>query len=822
MTNQITKEVTSGSEKHTISDKNYDRVTKHFLENIVNININESLTNEIIIFLAQMKHFMIERKDLWLESNLTIENNNNDEFSNGSVDLMIEKLIMKIENDDKNSNYTKHLFTRKKLIELMQRDLRENKIKSKNTETRLFDKLTGTLVDNYCYDALKNVNFYKTITSYNHWQLKNMIKIDPINGNICFVNKDRIFELDTNKKDITISAHTNQLLKNFDVNQNYIVSCGIEQDRAFERNNSVFKNNIYDVMILEDYSDYIPGTHVYETNNGIISITNRENSRTEEVKVGKLLNNDVVIMPHNNSGNDLELMTVNNDGFIYKLALKKNKPTAKKINLINKSLNTIDLSLDGKIAGISTDESYTLLLETHNLEKQFKIIHPRLGKDIYASTPTLDELKYNMSKVDQITSTSSGRYGFGTKFSPVNNFEFATIFQNGLIQFYDIRNMKKPVRDFVGLGNTMSSQLRGLCYDSKGRLYVSQECGIVHCIDPRSSVDSHKVINIPSVMPLKERADIDNFYLKEATPFISKTDDTVNLYRWFEERIGIITSNKYFSSLCKNITLDLHKGFDSLYFNRVNAKKILHFNKLVSLDRLNYGVAVENKLLTEHEEAHLESTTWNLPKNKTIENMRQVKRHMLETVDKVETFYPDVFERFNDQENYCYADLVPFNKIVASDFQGLKMTEAQDSYIDVIKRDQRLSHFYNNSEKRMSIHEPMVFFDNGQRLTISEATTLGTELIQNKKSDIDFLEMRYHDDIRMPCYKSDEMADSQLDKTYSDFIIDEYKKTDTRMNMEYIPDLTTDNGITGLNIRKNGRDEELVIGVGTGIYTISI
>ncbi|KAL6927555.1 hypothetical protein ACO0SA_004177 [Hanseniaspora valbyensis] len=864
------------------TDKNYQKVLQYFMDNIVNINLNKELDDKILIFLAQMKHYVINARETGNDNFPSkLQKKHSNTFTSKSslnelnkkndleIDDLIKDLIEKIEHDDKNSNYTRHLFALKKLTDYMQKDILENQKKNQpeNIDTKFYDKATLSLIDKNCYDKFENINFYKAFTSYNHWQLKNMIKIDPVDGNICFVNKDRIFELNTDSKKpkITLAANTNQLLKTFDINENFIVSCGVDQDRVFERSCTIFDDEKDDIVEeLENYSTYTPGTNIRETHNGIVSITNRSNTKTVEVKLGRVLNNDIAILPSNNSSgdNELQMMTVNNDGFLYKLSVTNNQTHAEKINLINKSLNTIDISPDGKIAGVSTDESYSILLDTRNLNKQLKTIIP--GPDTFSSSaatiPNSEDFQYNLTKLDKITPPSSGRYGFGTKFSPCNNNEFTTIFQNGLIQFYDIRNMDKPLKEFACSGNTMGGQVRGVCYDSKGKFYVSQESGVVHCFDPKIDSQTHEIINLPCVVPFRGYNDTtipkvnklaymkkmikmkkmtkmnvknyhDPLYTKEVMPFVSTADDVVSLYRWFDERVGVISSNRYFSSFCKNVTVGMNKRFGYSFFDGIKPNQIPSFNRLVSLERSPLSPALEKtktNLLSEHEEAYLESMTWQLPRNTCIEQMRQAKRHLLEIVDEIEDSYSDLFEDISLNENSCYADLVPFDKLVAKDVQSLKLSKIQEVYLDVIEKDQRLSHFYNNSEmikqktKGIKIHEPKVLFANGQELSVSDGTTLASEFLETKQPEFNLLDYDCHDDIRMPFYEPEKRLHTNLDKPYTDFIIDEYKKVDYTMNPDYIPKITADNGITGLSVRIVDNTEELVIGVGTGIYTIPI
>lgn len=791
------------------ADANFLKVLKFFMDNILNININQELDDRIVIFLSQMKHYIINQRLGGQEKSLFFGERNREEQPTDNIyEEEINSLLEKIAKDDKSSNYTRHLFALKNLTTYMERDITGSRKKQMDDNVNEFyDKATFSLITKDCYDKYKDVNFYKCFTSYNHWQLKNMIKIEPDNGNICFVNKDRIFELNTDQEKIIVASNTNQLLKNFDINSEFIVSCGIDQDRVTEREGSQ--------IVLKDFSRFMSGTNIHENHNGTISITNRENDSTTEVRLGKLLNNDIALLP--SSKENLELMAVNNDGFLYKLSLNNNKPQAESINLINKSLNTIDISPNGKIAGISTDESYTILLDTVNLNKQLKLINPDGDNDI-----TVDDVKYNLTKVDNITESSSGRYGFGTKFSPANSNEFTTIFQNGLIQIYDLRNMKQPMKQWAGSGNSIGSQIRGLCYDSRGRVYVSQESGIVHCIDPKIASYEHSLINVPCAMPLRDDVKAGNLYSKEIMPFVSTTDNVINLYRWFEERLGVIASNRYFSSLCKSVTIGMNKKFGYSFYEGVRPNQIPQFNRLVVLDRQPNISNYKKHLLSEHEEAHLESMTWGLRRNKHIEHMRQAKRHLLETVDAVEDLYPEMYKTLDADEESCYADLVPFNKLVTRDVQGLKLSKAQDIYLDVIERDQKLSHFYNNSRNRINVFYPKVNLNNGQNVNVSEATTLSSEYLQTTNFNIDLLEKEFHDDVRLPSYQVDDFSKPQLDIPYNEFIIREYKRADSLLNMDFMPRLTTENSITGISVRKNMSKEELVIGVGTGIYTISI
>lgn len=791
------------------ADANFQKVLKFFMDNILNININQELDDRIVIFLSQMKHYVINQRLGGQDDSLFLGERKREEQPTDNVfEEEINSLLEKIAKDDKSSNYTRHLFALKNLTSYMERDIAKTRKKQlDDNANEFYDKATLSHITKDCYDRYEGVNFYKCFTSYNHWQLKNMIKIEPDHGNICFVNKDRIFELNTDQEKITVASNTNQLLKNFDIDSRYIASCGIDQDRVNEREGSQ--------NVLKDFSRFIPGTNIHENHNGLISITDRENDSTVEVRLGKLLNNDIAILP--SSKENLELMAVNNDGFLYKLSLNNHKPQAESINLINKSLNTIDVSPNGKIAGISTDESYTILLDTANLKKQLKIIKPDGDNDI-----TLDDVKYNLTKVDNITESSSGRYGFGTKFSPANPNQFTTIFQNGLIQIYDLRNMKQPMKQWAGSGNSIGSQIRGLCYDSTGRVYVSQESGIVHCIDPKTSSYEHCLINVPCAMPLRDDGKAGNLYSKEIMPFVSTTDNVTNMYRWFEERVGVIASNRYFSSLCKRVTVGMNKKFGYSFYEGVRPNEIPQFNRLVVLDRQQNLSNHKKHLLSEHEEAHLESMTWGLRRNKHIEHMKQAKRHLLETVDTVEELYPEMHSTFDSDEKSCYADLVPFNKLVTRDVQGLKLSKAQDIYLDVIERDQKLSHFYNNSKNRINIHHPKVHLNNSQKVTVSAATTLGSDYLQTTNPHINLLETEYHDDIRLPSYQIDDFSKTQLDIQYNEFIIGEYKRADSLLNMDFMPRLTTENSITGISVRKNANKEELVIGVGTGIYTIPI
>ncbi|RCK65380.1 hypothetical protein Cantr_01033 [Candida viswanathii] len=329
----------------------------------------------------------------------------------------------------------------------------------------------------HCYQYLKpNCSFNSSIKpSVNHWQLRDLIKFNNITNQVYYTKDDSIYKYQVDDYSIDKYIKLNYYPRCFDHWRDYVVTGGLltTSSKLFSLNlSNLTYENAQDSPSFASTSRRIA--------KGLFSFYNPELDQLSTVKIGEMINNDVTL--YKSTNNSFQSYICNNDTFLYCVDI--NNSDLKCFNKINCESNTClnNVIKNPKFNNILTatgDSSLIFLIDPSSKNPIIKTINS--GHD-------------------------SG--GFGVDYHS-NGLLFSTVFQDGVCQIYDIRNLSKSLIEIHSTRpGHQSGAFRVVKFspenDLNDLMIISEHVGRVHLIDLRNlnydNVDDHQVVVIPSAL----------------------------------------------------------------------------------------------------------------------------------------------------------------------------------------------------------------------------------------------------------------------------------------------------------------------------------
>lgn len=329
----------------------------------------------------------------------------------------------------------------------------------------------------HCYQYLRpNCCFNPSIKpSVNHWQLRNLVKFNAVAHQVYYTKDDSIYKYQVDDYSIDKYIKLNYYPRCFDHYENYIVTGGL-----LTNSSKLFSLNLSNLTYENSQDASAFGSATRRISKGLFSFYNPEFDQLNTVKVGEMINNDVTL--YKSTNNSFQSYICNNDTFLYCVDI--NNSDLKCFNRINCESNTclnnvIKNPTSDKILTATGDSSLIFLIDPTSKDSIIKTI--KSGHD-------------------------SG--GFGVDYH-ANGLLFSTVFQDGVCQIYDIRNLSQNLIEIKSTRpGHQSGAFRVVKFspenDLNDLLIISEHVGRVHLIDLRNlnydNVDDHQVVVIPSAL----------------------------------------------------------------------------------------------------------------------------------------------------------------------------------------------------------------------------------------------------------------------------------------------------------------------------------
>ncbi|EER31473.1 conserved hypothetical protein [Candida tropicalis MYA-3404] len=334
----------------------------------------------------------------------------------------------------------------------------------------------------HCYQYLKpNCTFNSNIKpSVNHWQLRDLVKFNAVSNQVYYTKDDSIYKYQVDDYSIDKYIKLNYYPRCFDHSQNYTVTGGLltTASKLFSLNlSNLTYDNCSDSSSSSSSSFASTSRRISK---GLFSFYNPELDKLTTVKLGEMINNDVTL--YKSTNNSFQSYICNNDTFLYCVDI--NNSDLRCFNKINCESNTclnnvIKNPKSDKILAATGDSSSIFLIDPSSKNSIIKTINS--GHD-------------------------SG--GFGVDYH-ANGLLFSTVFQDGICQIYDIRNLSQKLIEIKSTRpGHQSGAFRVVKFspenDLNDLLIISEHVGRVHLIDLRNlnydNVDDHQVVVIPSAL----------------------------------------------------------------------------------------------------------------------------------------------------------------------------------------------------------------------------------------------------------------------------------------------------------------------------------
>jgi len=305
-------------------------------------------------------------------------------------------------------------------------------------------------------------------SSINHWQIRDLLQIDSLNGNIYHTYEDSI-------RVLPVYPQNEPLVKSHDyLRLPYFPRCFNHSPGGVVVAGGVVTSlsKVY-LMNIPDLTRKIPGSSHSRPLKGLFSLYTPEMETDMTFKLGEMINNSVTIYSKEGSSSQYTSYVCNNDSSLYIVDVSNNSVTATRSIVCepNTSLNNVHQSPDGRLLTITGDSGNIFLAD------------PR------EETATIYTIK---------TPHDSG---FGISYHN-NEQVLACAFQNGTCLLYDLRRRETPLREVKSTRPGHSSGAFRCCKFLKSPiqdlLVILEQVGRVHLIDLRDLENNgHQVIVFP-------------------------------------------------------------------------------------------------------------------------------------------------------------------------------------------------------------------------------------------------------------------------------------------------------------------------------------
>ncbi|KAG7660432.1 uncharacterized protein J8A68_006058 [[Candida] subhashii] len=308
--------------------------------------------------------------------------------------------------------------------------------------------------------------------SVNHWQLRDLLKFNDDDDLLYYTRDDSIYYYDLNKQHTKEYIKLNYYPRCFNHYKDVLVTGGL-----LTSSSKLFSLNLDNLTATGTTNNNgIPSKRIAK---GLFSFYNPNLNISKTVKLGEMINNDVTIYP--NSSNSFISYVCNNDTHLYCLDINNNS-NIKVTNKINCEVNTCLNNV------VKNPKSNNILTATGDSSSIFLIDPNQSG-----NKPIIKTIK------------SGHESGFGVAYHP-NGILFSTVFQDGICQIYDLRNLSEKLIEIKSTRQGHQSGAFRVCKfspenDMNDLLIISEHVGRVHLIDLRNldynNVDDHQVIVVP-------------------------------------------------------------------------------------------------------------------------------------------------------------------------------------------------------------------------------------------------------------------------------------------------------------------------------------
>lgn len=303
-------------------------------------------------------------------------------------------------------------------------------------------------------------------SSVNHWQLRDLIKIDLESGSVFHAFRDLIRVLSIRNRDaLGVKSRTYLKLPYFARCFNHapgglFVTGGL--DSALAKLHQ---------MKLPNLNDGLGGSSRRKTD-GLFSVYSPAMASEMTFILGDMINNAVTIYPNANSTASYTSYVCNNDSYLYLVDISDSGVHVKRRFICepNVSLNNVLQSPDRSFLAATGDSGSIFLIDTLSPKAAIKTIR---------------------------TNNDSG---FGISFHN-NEYTLASAFQNGSCLLYDLRNTSRAFHEIKSSRpNHQSGAFRSCKFlnsSTQDLLAILEHVGRVHLIDLRNLGNNHQVVVFP-------------------------------------------------------------------------------------------------------------------------------------------------------------------------------------------------------------------------------------------------------------------------------------------------------------------------------------
>lgn len=299
-------------------------------------------------------------------------------------------------------------------------------------------------------------------TSVNHWQLRNLTKYNRHDDVLYYTKEDSVHLYDLSQAFTKKVLKLNYFPRCFDNHEGLIATGGL-----LTSSSKLFSLDL-DNLTSKDFS-----ASSRAVAKGLFSFYNPELSILHTVKLGEMINNDVSL---NKVGNQqYQALLCNNDANLYCVDINNNSS----LNMTNKINCENYTCLNSSVKNPRNN-----LITAVGDSSLIFIIDPNSGSPI----------------VKTIDSQYDG--GFGISYHP-NGYLFSAVFQDGVCQLYDLRNLNAPLKQFNSTRKKHQLGAFRVCKisqqnDFNDLLIIAEHVGRVHLIDLKTF--DRQVIVVPAAL----------------------------------------------------------------------------------------------------------------------------------------------------------------------------------------------------------------------------------------------------------------------------------------------------------------------------------
>jgi len=304
-------------------------------------------------------------------------------------------------------------------------------------------------------------------TSVNHWQLRNLTKYNRHDNVLYYTKEDSVHLYDLSQAFTKKVLKLNYFPRCFDNHEGLIATGGL-----LTSSSKLFSLDL-DNLTSKDLSGSSSST-TRAVAKGLFSFYNPESSILHTVKLGEMINNDVSL--NKVANHQYQALLCNNDANLYCVDINNNS----------------SLTMTNKI----NCENYTCLNSS--------VKNPRNSLITAVGDSSLIFIIDPNSGSSPIVKTIDSQYdgGFGISYHP-NGYLFSTVFQDGVCQLYDLRNLNAPLKQFNSTRKKHQLGAFRVCKisqqnDFNDLLIIAEHVGRVHLIDLKTF--DRQVIVVPAAL----------------------------------------------------------------------------------------------------------------------------------------------------------------------------------------------------------------------------------------------------------------------------------------------------------------------------------